>query len=232
MSNYASTSYPYVSQKKSYPKKYNKKYNKGMVTYNQVKSMIKHEEQNSREKKEVDTIGNDTLSAGGATVLLNGVIEGLDYNMRIGRSITHAYLQMDILIQLAAAQTIGDNGQFSIVLDRQPNGGLAAFNQIYDVTTASAGVAFRNTGLYTDRFKVIKTFEYNLSTTGPDTLHVREYVPLYKMLRHLDAETKFLNTTAAIASIATNSILLVYGCSIVANQSAISWNIRYRFTDA
>lgn len=232
MSNYSTTSYPYVKDKKSYPNKGYMKKQKSCPSFYQVKSMIKREEQSSREKKEVDTVSSDQPVNTGATVYINGMAEGTDFNQRVGRSVMHAYLQMDIVITLNAANTTGDSGQFGIVLDRQSNGGLASFNQIYDLTTASAGTAFRNTQLYSDRFKVIKTFEYNLSVTGPSQLHVREYIPLYKMLRHLDAETRYLNTTAAIASCATNSLLLVYGSILSTNLSTLNYNIRYRFTDA
>lgn len=211
-----------------------------------VKRMIS----SKAEAKEVLTSLTSTLNATQSNVILiSGVAEGTDYNQRVGRSVSHKYIQIRVIInqqpQSAAANTFGDAGFWSIVLDRQPNGALSSFTNIYDTSAGAAvpGLAFRNTALYQDRFIVLAREEWSTGSTvtgnvgstggsGAAPYVCERFVDLTKKIGR-DGQQKFNGTDATISSINEGALLFVVASSNSTANVPISviGNAKYRFTD-
>lgn len=200
------------------------------------------------EKKENGIVLHDqTLYAGSSSsygtnsdvVVLNAMAEGTEQNTRVGRKITHAFLELEVSLY----NNVGaDFGFFSVVLDRQSNGTAAAYSDIYDIanygaTYVDAGSAFKNTLVYQDRFVVLKRQDFSIGCTGSSAgsipLKMKINIPLSK-LKASDAVAMYNsasavtpNTGALYFTIATSGT----GASL-ANPTYYNLNARYRFTDA
>lgn len=178
-----------------------------------------------------------TLANGTLVSLINGVAEGADSNNRIGRKITHAYLDCKIIIKNFAAGSICDAGFWAIVLDRQPNGSLPAFSDIYDLATTSvAGLAPKNTLLYQDRFQVLATDTWSINAaaggTGPYFCH--RYVDLSKLTGR-DRTAQFNGIAATIGDLNSGSIYFVCADANTSTTSVTGSSVdgvfKYRFYD-
>lgn len=197
------------------------------------------------EAKEVLNQFNFTFNATtNITQALNLIAEGNDYNARIGRSITHKYLEISLGIINQPTTTnvtgTGDYGRWAIVLDRQPNGALATFNVIFDSAT---GLGNRITSINQDRFKIIASEEFSVATvfspgaagvgaSGAAPYHIRRYVDLSK-LKGQDARTKFQGSTANITDVDEGVLLFCMGTTLstATLNTLLNANIKYRFTD-
>lgn len=214
-------------------------------------ALIKKIISNQAEAKEVLTYLSATLNATQSYIsLLNAVAEGTDYNTRVGRSITHKYihLQMSIVMNAdvtAADQAYGETGFWSIVFDRQSNGAAPAFGDIYDTLggTVPPGLAHRNTGNFQDRFKVVCHEDFALGSnnkgvavtgggTGAVPYRCNKYIDLTNW-KGGDQNTKFLSNAATINAIDTGAFFLIVAGQYVTATNTAFWsaNVKYRFTD-
>lgn len=229
-----------VSRPRSSKKKFSSKKKTGLSMHT-LKLMMKKASLEQQEAKEYDLfINNGTFTTVGATSQLNAPIEGTDYNQRIGRKVRHHYLMLDITIQAGITQGPNDAGQISVVLDRQPNGSVAAFSDIYDTSSAVAGSAFRNTAVNSERFLVLKTGQYIIGgTTGvdpgttPTIVKQRWFIPLHRFRNPGDQHAVF--NTSNTGTCTSNAILIAYGGNIVASGTTtptMTFNSRYRYFDA
>lgn len=195
-------------------------------------------------KENLDDFNTTFNAAQTAVVLLNGVAEGTDYNQRIGRSMTHKYVEVSIGMHSIGATTNtaypGDYGFWAIVLDRQPNGALAVFGDIFD---GANGLAHRVTSKNQDRFLIIAREEWavggnftpvaaTIGASGAVPYHMRRFVDLSK-LKNKDRSTKFQNTSNGIADIDEGALLFVAASTLstAASNVLLNCNTKYRFTD-
>lgn len=194
------------------------------------------------EKKEVQTyLANTTFNAQTPTTLvalINSVGEGSDATQRIGRKITHNYIEVKLIINSYVTGPY-DAGFWSIVLDRQPTGSLPAFTDIYDTTTASnvPGLACRNTLVNPDRFKVLATEDYVVSTlnsgqgaTGP--YYCSRFIDLRK-LKGTDALCTWGSSSGGIANVTHGAIYIMFASTLAqaATPNTVYYLTKYRFTD-
>jgi len=184
------------------------------------------------------TGGVPSLSTATAVYCLNNVAEGSDSNQRIGRKITHAYVEVDINISLPASANNWDAGFWSIVLDRQPNNTTASYNDIYDIssggiTFVNAGLAHRNTIVNQDRFVILKREEFSVvSYPQSDQYHKKVFVDLGRV-RGGDKTATYNGTGANVPNNAAILFTIAgsSGIPTLANPLTYSVNLKYRFSD-
>lgn len=202
--------------------------------------MVRRAIGSAAESKEVLNAFANTFNATQTYVkCLNLVAEGNDYNTRIGRSINHKYIECDVALycQTSGSGNVGDFGFWAIVIDRQPQGSLASFSDIFD---GSNGIAHRVTNQNQDRFKILAREEYAVggnassatATAGAVPYHLRRYIDLSR-LKGTDAKTKFQGTGGTISDIDGVAILFVAASYLTtaAVNTLLFANVKYRFTD-
>lgn len=192
------------------------------------------------ETKFVDNASvNATMPIAGQTVALSTVAQGTDYNQRIGNHVYSKYVHVRICIIPAVATP--PNGcwayRFSIILDKQPNAGLATYANIWDTSVVDAALAFRAANTYGDRFRVLKDIEGTVTPVGDNACcYHDEYINLEYQLDEKFRRAEYLGTAATVASWASNQILFAYGIansgSTTTDLPTISYNVRYAFKDA
>lgn len=215
-------------------------------------NFIKAVVQGQAEKKEAFfTLASTLAATQTAVVLINGIAQGNTEITRIGDEVKHAYVEINLFISnLVTANTAGpftgDCGFWAVVLDRQPNGALAAFGDMFDTSIAgSAGLDFRITTKNQNRFKIISRNEWcvgcsqvdnaaqGLFVTGAQPYHIKEFIDLSK-LQGEDKSVHFnVGTTNAITAIDTGALLFVVAAttSDADNITTVIGQSKYRFTD-
>lgn len=186
--------------------------------------------------------GSFTLSTSGSVTYMSTIAQGTDINQRVGRTINYHSVVIDVAVNPNATNSNPPaNGFWAIVLDRQPNGALATFGDIFDIANGLGDPAFahRNTIRFADRFVVLTRRDF---ASGPQLAtdngyQCREYLPLASRLRGEDIKMKYQGTSAAITDAATGALLFV---SCVSNQFSfngggslpvMTWNSKLRYTD-
>lgn len=163
------------------------------------------------EMKYDDNAVSANISATGATTLVLTVAQGSDNTDRIGRKITAKAIHYNLQV---AASTVdlanasfpenADSIRVSLVYDKQPNGVLGTYNQVYNANnSATTPFALRNMD-YIDRFDVLATDLVPICATGPNIGSIARYVPC-------SLETRYDGTGATIADIESGSYFLAYG---------------------
>jgi hypothetical protein len=205
---------------------------------------IKRSIANVLELKEVyPNAGAAALSTSGTVTYMSGIPQGTEINQRVGRTINYHSVVIDVAVNPNALSTAPPgNGFWAIVLDRQPNGALATFGDIFDLANGLGDPAFchRNTIRYADRFVVLirADFASGQQTATLNGYQCKEYIHLASRLRGEDVKSKYQGTSALISDAATGALLFV---SCLSNQSAfnggginppqITWNSKLRYTD-
>lgn len=207
-------------------------------SFKQVKHMIKREVENEAETKEVTTVFTDVISIVGTVngSPLSSMTQGVDQGQRIGRHITLQYIQIDIVLTLVTPSPyvapFGDAGRVSVILDKQPNAlSLPSYGTIYDTTTAYAGSAFRNTLQTGERFKVLRTFDYQLYSGNNGLVKWTCYIPMQKAPER-ERNVEYSSFSAGVPE--TNNILVVYGSSVpivTATETTINCTFRIKYKD-
>lgn len=203
------------------------------------------------EPKENSLTGTSSLFGGtaynttSATVnVLNAVAEGSDVSTRIGRKINHKSLSIDMYVSTGSitstaatvtGATQADWGFWAIVLDRQPNGNLPNFTDIFDSSGGNpAGQLFNTTIQNQDRFLIIRRETVDVVFLSK-VHHTKKYIDLSK-LKGLDQRATFGGTGSGIGNMNHGSLYLVCAQSNPNNTgsaftTSFIWNTKYRFTD-
>jgi len=177
------------------------------------------------ERKTLNTASTGTILASGATgntVLVNGISQGDDFFNRDGRSIkvTGLWVQGKVVLNAAATH---DTVKVALVLDKQPNGALASFGTIYDLSVNNGGLAPRLTNT-NRRFKVLRSKMIDLEAAGNQSHSFKFFI---KTGMHVS----YQGTTSAITDISTNALLLCFAGTATANMSLIMYTVGCRFID-
>lgn len=169
-----------------------------------------------------------TASGMVSTGPLNPLGQGTGQQNRIGTKVRSEY------ISLKGNLVVGPSGQANVhimvVLDRQPNGALPTFNQVFN--SYATGQYMRNIGDNPSRFVTLAAKSYSLSLGGQDQANVNIYIPGNK-LKGKDRYTYYnASNTNSIADISTNSII-VFALSDqgAGNAPTFEQFTRYRFKD-
>jgi hypothetical protein len=193
-----------------------------------INALVKSALQRNAETKENNTISAlGVIPSNGTTIGLNSIIEGIDYNQRIGRTITSKNIQIDLFATAPAAGG-NDAGFFALVYDSQPNSGIATFATIFDITAAQPGQAFKSTGTGVDKRFRVCWMEHFAVITGSEPFKMR------KFWKCQDPSPVQYNQAPAVAPITGAYILCVGSMSntgVVGTSSSFSINARYQFTD-
>lgn len=174
-------------------------------------------------------------------ILLNGTATGTNFVNRIGAKVTMKTIQFKANIQNILTSTEGVL-RMLVVYDKQPNGALAAIGDVIESrdssNTASSSIYSCPKVENRDRFEIIRDKTWhapactntggvltNLSyPSDDDEMEFSEYIKLGK-------KTTYKDTSSAITSISTGSLLMFLLCSGTTNAYQLSWSSRLRFYD-
>ena len=181
------------------------------------------------------TIYGGTTATSQSIVLMNSVGQGADTNTRIGRKIRHMSCQIKVCISSLTASTLSDSGFWSLILDRQPNGALAAFTDIFDTTAGLSGLAPRTILTSQERFRVLATEQWRIGASGQgaEPYIYNRYIDMSK-LKGQDAIATFSSGAAGIAAFNSGALLLVYGqnaLNVIGTATQVNSSVVYKFTD-
>lgn len=172
----------------------------------------------------------------GTTIALSTIAEGNSSNQRVGKHITFAYIHARVYYSITSAGSVTDAVlQTGFLLDRQPNGALCAYGDVFNTAASDAGLALRNAQTTGDRFLVLKQDHTVISQGGPSGGFIEFFIPLDKMLKGKDRKAEYSGTTANVSAWSSNQIVFYYGyCSEAVNPPTISmqYTLRLAYKDA
>lgn len=165
-----------------------------------------------------------------------GLTQGSSASQRIGQKIMIKSIQIRAFIYSSTGTADPGSGVVccQLVLDRDAKGAAPVITDIF--TSANMKNGMINIG-YSERFKIIKKFDWNVgpstvnttATTfaGPDVCHLLDYY------HKEDIPIRYTGATGAIGEITGNNLFLVYGAYDVASLTnyRIDGTIRLRYTD-
>jgi hypothetical protein len=170
----------------------------------------------------MDTNINTTYGTTYAVNLLNGLVQGTDYNNRVGISIKAVSLLCRLTIRINSAATLDSFFRFVILRDIQANNATVAQATIFETTDYNSLIRSD----WSQRFYFYRDTTYKLSLAGPSTVSVEFSVPLgfhTHYVKGADAGT--------IADIATNVLFVWFASSDNTNQISANTNFRFFFVD-
>lgn len=186
------------------------------------------------ELKYCDNTVNSAATSSGSSQLLTTIAQGSDNVDRIGRKITMASVQYDVafgattteLGNTAAYPDTYDVCKMAIVYDKQPNGALATWSDVYAApVSVAAPFSYKNYNNI-DRFDILATEEFSISLAGPNMERKQRYVPL-------KLETRFDGTGNTVADIQSGALIVVWADmnSAGANYGALTGRFRILYSD-
>lgn len=165
-----------------------------------------------RELKFIDTqVLNNAITTAGTLTLLNGLVQGTDFNQRIGRKIimTSILTNWTLYPNFSSQSATGDEVRLMLIYDSQPSGGAAP--SVTDVLAAADVNSPMNLN-NRDRFRIIMDKRYclagfqetagNLTAGSPYTVRCNQYKKITK-------EVIFGGTGGTLAAITTGSVYLL-----------------------
>lgn len=171
---------------------------------------------------------NGTLTPPFSIFSLNLISEGTDNNNRIGRKIRARSLHLQLLVNRA----IGDGTATTyfrvlIVLDRQPNGGLPTWGNMWDLPgSGNAGVEMMSPNNLNNskRFKTLYDSRGSLYVDFMEGRMVRKFL-------RLAHTTQYNGVGATVGNVASNNLLLCITSSITTGGAVptLEGTIRLRF---
>lgn len=147
---------------------------------------------------------------------ISGIAVGDDYTDREGRAIRYLHMNLKMMLSAIAATTTSNFGRWAIVLDRQPNGTLATYAQVFNtaVGLGDAAIAPQIAGTE-ERFRILSDHAFHISplTGGKPNQYWDIDLDLARMLNARDQIQRFNSTVATVSAVNTNALLLVYAVS-------------------
>lgn len=193
--------------------------------------------QSKEELKYIDTLHNTSIPTSGTLQLLNGVALGDDNNEREGKEISLTSIQFRAQFYSVTGQLTTSVIRMLIFYDMQANGAAPTAATLLDNTVITSLWLAPYNREYQKRYKILYdkiiqlTPQVVLNTTAGDTttvLAVEKYVR--KKIR-LGRTVKYIGDTAAITSIATNSLYLLLISDASSNTPTTLGGYRVYFKD-
>lgn len=166
-----------------------------------------------RELKFIDVTNTFVnIPAAGAVTLINGVVQGTDFNNRIGRKIVMKSLLSNITLypSTTAPASTGDFTRLMVIYDTQTNS--AATPAVTDILV-SADVNSPMNLNNRDRFHVVMDKKYTFYPTAYTAGAITAGNPVTRWCSKYKKHSKdviFSGTAATIGSIQTGSLLFLY----------------------
>lgn len=211
----------------------------------QLEKMMMKKLQREIEKKGVDTplaINGiiDTYNTNGDIYLLNGIDAGTQAYQRVGRKVRYLSLRVKGVANLEGV-TRANVLRMIVVWDKQPNGALPTYSQIFGNTDA-VGITTQTLNsqiLYDqmDRFKILrdKTMPMNIASNATATELYAYWVEWDEYINLKGLESVYNDGNAGtIADINSGAIYLIFRAAIYdATNSHVDVNCvaRLRYTD-
>lgn len=196
-------------------------------------TMVRRIIERTAEAKELYTSdASEFVTTTGAVVCLNLIAQGDDINNRTGKSIKTKQITVQYRVLSNTTNALGFS-QVALVHDSQPNGTIATYSQIFDSSNVNAGMCFRNTANFADRFKIY--WMDRLPATQADDVAVSGYTHrdnhfIKLTMNDKNAEVRYGGTTAAVPN--TGAWYLTYGDGVNTTANCqICYTSKYQFTD-
>lgn len=161
--------------------------------------------------------------------VLNACSQGAGVSQHIGQKLLmkQVYYRFGIsedLTSLGTTTTNSNTALVCIVYDKQPNGAVPTWGQMFSVSgNASDPYAVPNP-LYSDRFSILAQDLVPICSTGPNNASMTRCIKM----RH---ETKFSGTGNSITDIASGSLLLCAISSYSATACYLNIGLRLSYED-
>lgn len=195
--------------------------------------MVRRIIERTAEAKELYTSSASTnVTTTGTVVPINNIAQGDDINNRTGKSIKTKQIDIQYRVISNTTNALGVS-QVALVYDSQPNGTAPTYSAIFDITNINAGMAFRNTANFADRFKIFWIDQ--LPETETDDVSLSGYVHRgrkFIKVRMDDprAEVRYGGTTAAVPN--SGAWYLAFGDGVnTTTNCSIQYACKYQFTD-
>lgn len=156
----------------------------------------------------------------GAVVCINAVPTGTSVSNFLGNQVSIKSVGYRVELDLGTTP-VPTSGRVLLIYDKQPNGTLAAWTDIF---TSAQYLAYGNPNTR-ERFVILRNDQFSLSPQGDQTLFYDRYVKVNMTTTYASGSPGTVPQTGAI--------LLAYISDqpTAANQPRISANIRTRFYD-
>lgn len=188
------------------------------------------------------------LSTTATVTLLNGLATGAAYFQRVGRSVSLKSLHLRGCILPSGLDGVtGEFIRISLVYDRQPNGALPAYADIFQTVDAAgngSNAVFDFTNLNnSERFLILADIPVQFSSTEiTGAAHIASASEMQNQMQSLLIDkyisldglpTNYKLDTAVIGAISSGAIYLVtMGSAAAANAgTAFNWSNRIRYSD-
>lgn len=182
------------------------------------------------EVKFIDSVsGVGSVGPTGGVALINGIIQGDDYNQREGRKVTWTSLLFRGTIFSNNSSDVGDVIRVMVVWDNQSNGALPAVGDVLQTVDYHSPMNLNNR----DRFMVLCDNYYTaeaLAVSGGALTAGAPCPNFFNIYKKFNLSTIFSATTANIGAISTGS-MFVLAISLATNVSQLSYTARLRFID-
>ena len=178
--------------------------------------------------KSVETAISATVSSTGATVILSGMPQADGQGSRSGDSVLVRSFFANLTGKSDTA-TITSRGRVSIVWDKQPNGALATYANIY---SSASPTAFKNVG-NANRFDIL--WEKDWCNSGPSVIDqtTADTCVVLKGNRAVNKRSQFIGTDATIASIGSGVLIFAVVGNVAAGtaDALLTGHVRVNFVD-
>lgn len=173
------------------------------------------------ELKVIDGGATPSTSAAGALQIINPLVQGVDYNNRIGRQVRFKSVQIRGRVSRNAAATqTRDRVRLVLVIDKQPNMALPTWTNLYVNTDPNA---FRNLD-WRKRFVILWSRLVYTDADDPN----RDF----RLYRKLNMKTVYDDSNiGSQADITTNALYFGYISEYGTNPPGMDFDWRLRFID-
>lgn len=177
------------------------------------------------ELKSLDVAVNMAANTTGAVGLLNGLIQGTDFDERVGRQIQMVRLELQLLDYVTGGTGVDQFHRIMVVRDKQANGVALGVTDVLNAANVTSGLNLDNR----HRFVVMYDETAYLNASAE---------PQSARVLHRDVNINSLTTydsgvAGTVADINTNSLYLIVVGSAAAGAEAgsVAGNARLRFYD-
>lgn len=180
------------------------------------------------EIKYLNTTVTGAISSGPGFNLLNGLLQGIDYNQRVGNSVRILGINwlLNLTTSAAATETIY---RFMLVVDTQANEAAPTSADLSEgAGTFAVGTLVPNILASPDRFVFLHDETITLSSLAKTAHH--SSMRLEDLVKQ-DLHTLFSTTGATIAAISRGSLYLVHVSDQAANTPTVQFNCRVFYED-